>query len=137
MNYLIEGINNIENGTETNFFSTILNQDRNYIYKPPIDLVETDTHIKINMDIPGVKKNTIDVNFFNNKIEVTGEREKPYSEESSKCEIFYGKFNRKITLPISVTNKNSVKINCNNGVLEIEINKSYEEKNKFTLRLNE
>jgi HSP20 family molecular chaperone IbpA len=52
-----------------------------------------------------------------------------------KNEIIYGKFERHINLPISVTNRDSVKISSNNGVLIIVIDKTREGMNRFSLRV--
>jgi HSP20 family protein len=106
-------------------------------YQLPVDIVETSSHVSIYINTPGIQKDSIDVDFFNNKIIITGERKKPFIDTVSiiKNEINYGKFRRQITIPISVTNRDSVKITCKNGVLTILINKEREEQNRFSLRL--
>lgn len=104
-------------------------------YDPPVDLCEDDTTIEVYMDIPGVNLDTIDLNFYNNKIEVVGERVKPY-DGSRKQEIVYGKFKKKITIPISVTSKNSVDVSTDNGVLKIVIDKTNEERNRFNVKVS-
>ena len=47
----------------------------------------------------------------------------------------YGSFERKITLPISVTSSESVTIKSENGVLIISIDKVREERNRFSVRV--
>ena len=51
-------------------------------------------------------------------------------------EIIYGKFERQIIIPISVTNRESVKISSKNGVLIIVIDKEREERNRFSIRVS-
>ena len=105
-------------------------------WKPSHDIIETNENITIFVDMPGVMLNTIDVDFFNNKVQISGSRTQPYDENPLIKEIIYGDYNRNITLPISVTNKDSVNISSKNGVLKIIINKINEEKNKFKIKLN-
>jgi HSP20 family molecular chaperone IbpA len=117
--------------------STGVNSIDNY-WKPPCDLVDTDDLTTVYLDIPGVDLNTIDVDFKNNKLSVKGERMKPYNEdESTRNEVMYGKFERKVNLPISVTNRENVKVTAKGGVLTITIDKAKEGEHNFSVRLND
>ena len=109
----------------------------NEFWQPSVDIVQSATTIIVYINIPGVKNDSIDVDFFNNRIIVTGERKKLFSERMTvvKSEIIYGRFERQITIPISVTNQENVKISSRNGVLLITIDKAAEERNRFSLRL--
>ena len=103
---------------------------------PSIDIIEEKNYIYVYIDIPGVIPSSIDINVFNNKIEISGERNKFYNTTNIlKKEINYGKFKREITLPISITKRESVSVNNLNGVLNIIINKTIEEENKFKINL--
>jgi len=138
---LINNINSLENGAGANFgqiFSSFLQQGvgSEYNYTPPIDLIDDGDNIIIYVDIPGINPNTVAIDFYNNKIEICGERTKPYNEFIKK-EIIYGTFKRKITIPISVTNRDSVTVSASYGVLKININKTKEEKNKFSVTISE
>lgn len=110
----------------------------NEIFSPNADVVENDSFVKVYVNIPGVDSDSLDVDFFNNTINITGDRIKPYDSDINliKNEIIYGKFERKIILPISVTKRESVKVNTQNGVLIIIIDKVCEERNRFSIRLN-
>lgn len=109
----------------------------NEIWQPAVDVVENANNVSVYINIPGVKNDTIDVDFFNNRIIVTGERKRPYAERMSvvKNEIIYGRFERQIIIPISVTNQENVKITSRGGVLVITIDKTGEERNRFSLRV--
>ncbi len=132
---LMQGIENIES---TNDFSNIISSfNQGVIHSPFIDLIEDDSHIYIYMDIPGVEKSDINVEFFNNKICITCTRTKPYEIQAKRNEIYYGDFQRKITIPLSVTNKNSVSTSLKNGVLKLKIDKELEEKNKFNVEIED
>ena len=131
------------NGNSQDFSDTIqslLNSsgiDISQFNQPPVDILENNINITIYVDVPGVESKSLDIDFYNNKIEITGNREKPYNLNSIKQEILYGDFTRKINIPISVTNRNSVKVSCKNGVLKITIDKVNEERNRFTVNLEE
>jgi HSP20 family molecular chaperone IbpA len=109
----------------------------NEIWQPSADIVENINNVTVYMNISGVNNDSIDVDFFNERVVVTGERKRPFSDEMTvvKNEIIYGKFERHINLPISVTNRDSVKISSNNGVLVIVIDKTREGRNRFSLRV--
>jgi len=109
----------------------------NEIWQPSADIVENNDNVTVYMNISGVNNDSIDVDFFNERVVVTGERKRPFSDEMTvvKNEIIYGKFERHVNLPISVTNRDSVKISSNNGVLVIVIDKTREGRNRFSLRV--
>ena len=105
-------------------------------WSPCVDVVDTPNNLYIYVDIPGVIDSSINVDFFNNKLSVTGEKLKKYSASTLKNEIIYGKFARNITLPMSVTNKQNVSVKYENGVLLITIDKQQEEQNRFRINLS-
>lgn len=105
-------------------------------WKPNIDIIEEKNFIIIYVDIPGVIPSSIDIDFFNNKITISGERIKMYNTDNVlKKEINYGKFYKEIILPLSITKRESVNVNNSFGVLTININKILEGENKFKINL--
>ena len=109
------------------------------VISPSVDITETSTTISVYVNLPGVKPNSIDVDFYNNRVDIKGERPIPHSDTSSIItnEIMYGSFERKIMLPISVTSSESVTIKSENGVLIISIDKVREERNRFSVRVSD
>ena len=109
----------------------------NEIWQPSADIVENIDNVTVYINIPGVNNDSIDVDFFNERVIVTGERKRPFLDTMTvvKNEIIYGNFERHINLPISVTNRENVKISSNNGVLVIVIDKKREVRNRFSLRV--
>jgi HSP20 family molecular chaperone IbpA len=105
-------------------------------WHPPVDIVDIDSYLYVYIEIPGVKDESISVEFFNNKLSISGEKIKIYNEISFKNEIVYGKFNRHISLPMNVTNKENVNLSYNNGILTVVIDKKNEEQNKFTVGIS-
>jgi HSP20 family protein len=70
---------------------------------------------------------------------ISGDRETPYNQteyQVKRSEIQYGKFQRVITLPISVTNQSSVSTSIKDGVLVLKVDKRVEQQNRFSLRVN-
>jgi len=139
---IMNNINTLEDGNGSNLgqiFSSFLQQQgvgMENLYKPPTDLVEDGDNFIIYMDIPGINPDSVEVDFYNNKVEVAGERSRPYNDFLKK-EIIYGTFKRLITMPISVTRRDSVVVSASNGVLKITINRANEEMNRFSVRINE
>lgn len=110
------------------------------LWRPLVDIMETESDLLVYVSIPGVDPETLDVDFLNNSIVVKGERkflEVAAISTRHRQEIVYGKFERKITIPFSVVHKDSVNVASKNGVLTITINKTNEVRNKFSVRLDE
>jgi len=108
-------------------------------WKPMIDLLDNDDEILIYLCLSGVKNSTIDIDILNNRMMISGEREKPYNQpdyQVKRTEISYGRFQRVITLPISVTNQGSVSTQFRDGLLMVKIDKRVEQQNRFTVRVN-
>ena len=102
-------------------------------WHPTVDIVDTKNNLYVYMELPGVTEDSISVDFFNNILDISGEKVKKYTAPPSKREITYGKFNRKITLPISVTNQANVSVQYTNGVLRLTVDKRKEEQNRFRM----
>jgi HSP20 family molecular chaperone IbpA len=134
---LLEGQQNSNVSGALSEFLQSQGLNMNEIWQPSVDIVENNNNVTLYMNISGVNNDSIDVDFFNERVVVTGERKRPFSDEMTvvKNEIIYGKFERHVNLPISVTNRDSVKISSNNGVLVIVIDKTREGRNRFSLRV--
>lgn len=102
----------------------------------PIDIVNEENVIYIYAEIPGVSKEKIDIDVFNNKITITAEKIKTY-ENQSVSEIRFGTLERTLTLPICITKKDTITVTYINGILKIRINKLSEEENKFSIKPTE
>lgn len=134
------GIDALEKNPNTAIIGKICNTIISYSnkeetdWRPIIDLFEDKNYIYVIVDIPGVLPSSIELNFFNNKIEISGERISKNNGNIIKNEIGYGKFIREITIPLSITKKESIKYTIELGVLEIKIDKKVEEENKFSIK---
>lgn len=99
----------------------------NQLWTPAIDLVESVNDILLNIYIPGVSKDSLNISFMANYIVISGRREVLNYQDTiinnHSQEIIYGNFERRIKLPIIVNDKENVTITLSNGVLSVIINK--------------
>jgi HSP20 family protein len=93
---------------------------------PPVDIYETEGHIVLKAEVPGVTIESIDIEVNENVLTLKGERRftKSLKEENyHRMERFYGAFERVFSLPMCV-DKNNIKANLKDGVLKILAPKS-------------
>jgi HSP20 family protein len=92
---------------------------------PTAEMVEMDTQINIQVELPGVEKENLSVKIKNNILWILGERPEDDSEKSKKylcCERSYGNFARYIYLPDSA-DTDKVYSEYRNGLLKITFDK--------------
>ena len=95
------------------------------LFRPAVDLTETDQHYLVKADLPGMKKEDIRVSVENGILAIEGER-KSEAETKEKnyhrVERSYGRFVRSFNLGSAV---DDARINANykDGVLEITVPK--------------
>lgn len=95
-------------------------------FSPTLELKETNTTYLVEIDIPGMKKEDIELHFENNTLFVKGEKKveskKDEGEKTHYTERFYGSFTRKIPFSEEV---DSTKIEAKylDGVLKIQLEK--------------
>tara|TARA_B100001540_G_C15716940_1_gene601193 strand:- start:215 stop:655 length:441 start_codon:yes stop_codon:yes gene_type:complete len=97
------------------------------------DIVNNKDDMVIYFEIPGVKRDTLKISINNNKIILTGEKKKPYKKTPVKNEISYGKFERKVLLPIIINDQDNIKTTIQEGILIIKISKKHIIDNSFTI----
>jgi len=103
--------------------------------KAPLDLINNEDYITIRIEVPGISKGSINMNVFNNELTLEYIKQIPYNETDTIeiREIQYGTFSRTLILPVSVTNKDNIKTNLDQGLLTILIDKKAEKQNSFDL----
>lgn len=97
---------------------------------PNVDIFEKGGEVIIQVELPGVNKNEVDLTITDDRLVIKGEIKKPegISEEDYILnERSYGPFSRTINLPRDV-DKSTVKANLKNGLLEIVISRKEESK---------
>jgi HSP20 family protein len=98
----------------------------NRTWTPPVDIQETDDSYKIQAELPGLKKEDIQITLENNVLRVSGERkwEKDVKKEDyHRIERSYGSFTRSFALPHQVAS-DKVDAKFENGVLAISVPKA-------------
>ncbi len=97
-------------------------------WAPAVDLKEEDKRYVIQADMPGVKKEDIEINLENNVLSIRGERKfegEVKKETYHRIERAYGKFVRSFTLPARVA-ADRISATQKNGTLEIIVPKAEE-----------
>ena len=97
-------------------------------FTPSVNTREGEHAYHVEVDLPGIKKEDIDVDVKDNIVTISGERKtkKEVSEEDYyKVESAYGKFERSFSLPENVDIEN-IHAESEDGVLEVVIPKLQE-----------
>lgn len=101
-------------------------------WEPNIDIYEDKDKISVKAELPGMKKEDINVSLEANNLTISGERkheEERREGETYRAERFFGRFQRSITLPQPVDSK-KIQATYKDGVLTITLPKSEEAKSK-------
>ena len=97
---------------------------------PKVDVYETEDKVIVEAEIPGVKKEDIEVKVKDNNVIIRGEvkrEEEKQDKNFFRAERFYGKFERVIPLFVEVKPEEA-KAKIENGILILEIPKATAEK---------
>lgn len=112
------------------FNDAIANQTSTFT--PNINISETDDIVSIEVDIPGMKKEDIQLDIENGALSVRGERKNKREEDGRtfhRVETQYGTFERSFQLPDHV-DEESVEATYNDGILQIDMKKKEEKLRK-------
>ena len=94
-------------------------------WTPAADIYESDNELTVNLDLPGVDPNMVDIRVENNILTIRGERhfEEKQKENFHRVERSYGPFARAFTLSTSV-DPDKIRANYKAGVLSITLPKA-------------
>jgi len=109
-----------------------LRPDEEEITAPAIDLYEDKDDIVVKVELPGMKKDDVEVNLSNHLLTIKGQKKKEEEikeENYYRCERSYGSFLRTVELPKDV-HSDKVKATFKSGVLEVRLPKTEEAKSK-------
>jgi HSP20 family protein len=101
-------------------------------WAPTVDIFEDKDKVTVRAELPGMKKEDIDLSLEGNTLSISGERkeeEERKEGETYRSERFFGRFQRSITLPAAV-DSSKVQATYKDGVLTVELPKSEETKAK-------
>jgi HSP20 family protein len=97
---------------------------------PAVDLMENENEIVMVCDLPGIKKDDLDLSISRNVITIKGEKKNEVKKEGQKTfrnETWNGTFQRTISLPETV-DPDKVEANMKDGVLTVKVAKREEVK---------
>lgn len=92
---------------------------------PTLDLLDEGDHYLVRAEVPGVKKEELDVVLKDNILTIKGESRKEVKEEKKnyhRQEISYGRFMRTVQLPGEV-NSQQVEASLKEGILSLKLPK--------------
>jgi HSP20 family protein len=100
-------------------------------WAPAIDLHADKDNVFVRAELPGMKKENIDVSLHENRLTISGERksETKTEGETHRTERFYGRFSRTVTLPFPVQGE-QVKASYKDGILTVTLPKAEEARPK-------
>ena len=97
---------------------------------PAMDLVETDEHLVLRADLPGISKEDVNIEVKDNVLTVSGERKAEHEDPADgyyRIERAFGSFSRSLTLPHGI-DSSAISADFTDGVLEVRIPKPEERK---------
>ena len=101
-------------------------------WNPALDLYEDKDNLYVKVELPGMKREEIDVSLHEGSLSISGERKSEQKHEDAevyRAERFFGRFQRTVTLPTPVAGK-KVKAQYKDGILNITLPKTEEAKPK-------
>ena len=97
-----------------------------------LDVYEDTDNVYVKAEMPGMKKEDINLSLHDGSLSISGERKSETSHEGTetlRTERFYGRFQRTVTLPTPVA-IDKVKAQYKDGVLSVTLPKAEEAKPK-------
>ncbi|EGJ49973.1 Hsp20/alpha crystallin family protein [Desulfocurvibacter africanus] len=101
-------------------------QEKRYpLVRPATDIIEREDGFHIFMDLPGVRREDLIIDLKDNELKVSGKAVHPTQAkgETLALEFTSGEYTRTFTLSDTV-NRENIKANMKNGVLELHLPKA-------------
>ncbi len=101
-------------------------------WAPALDVHEDKDKFTVNLELPGLKREDIEVHLEDSSLVISGERKSETVTEGTEVhrqERYYGKFSRALTLPTAVA-ADKVKAAYKDGILTVTLPKAEEAKPK-------
>jgi HSP20 family protein len=101
-------------------------------WTPMLDVYEEKDHFTVKAELPGMKKEDIEVAMHEGSLSISGERKSESKHEDSevyRAERFFGRFQRTVSLPAPVA-VDKIQAQYKDGVLTVTLPKTEEAKPK-------
>jgi HSP20 family protein len=100
-------------------------------WSPALDLYESGDHLVAVVELPGMRKEDIDISLHDGTLAISGERKRESNngEKAQRTERYVGTFRRSITLPTRV-DASKVSATYQDGILKVTLTKAEEAKPK-------
>jgi HSP20 family protein len=99
---------------------------------PAVDVYEDKDNLLVRAELPGMKKEDIEISLHEGFLTLSGERKSPEKQEGTetfRSERWLGRFQRTISLPCSVV-PDKIKATYTDGILSVSLPKAEEAKPK-------
>lgn len=112
----------------------LMNSDA--IFSPNLDIIESENNIKIHIELPGLKKDDIDIHYYKGYIEVKGRKSRdgdiPCDMKFLRIERTFGDFVEIVEISKAI-NAKSARAFLENGILTIILPKITEKRGKIKI----
>lgn len=92
--------------------------DDNSVNRPLHDVIENDNEFILDLQLPGIKKEDINITVNKNKLIIEAERNENKDLKYNRKETFYGKFEKSFTLP-DIADIEKITSSLNDGILTV------------------
>ena len=101
------------------------------VWSPRVDVTENDEQFTLELDLPGIDKKDVKINYTDEVLSISGERRVEKFDDVKKqyVERSFGKFYRRFSFPGHV-NTDAMNAKYNDGVLTVTVPKAEEMKPK-------
>jgi len=106
---------------------------KNKYFSPRIELKERPTEYVLSAELAGCNKDDVQVSLEDNILSIKGERKFEETKDDEKYHVserFYGCFERNISLPEGLVDKDRIDASFKDGVLTVSIGKKYKTQNE-------
>lgn len=101
-------------------------------WSPALDVFQSNDAVTVRVELPGLRKEDIDISLEKGVLSISGERrheEKVEEGESFRSERYFGRFHRSVAIPTEVE-ADKVKASYTDGLLTVTLPKAEEAKPK-------
>ena len=119
------------------FFNESVNTRGVAGFTPHVDICETEKGFEIELALPGVKQEEVNIDFQEGNLTISGERKLEKREDNSRyhmLETQYGSFSRTFHLPDNI-NPEEIKAQLADGILKVSVPKDEHKTRKRQIKV--